>query len=365
MKFICMKDHLAHAVSIAERFIGKNITLPILGNILMEAEKNTLRISATNLEYAVEIEIPGKGSEGRICIPAKIISSLIQSLKEDKVNLEDKQGNLSLTTEQRNVRVNGMPAEEFPLIPKVKKSITFSLEGFSLQNAIEKVLPAVSLSEFKPELAGILFKIINKNLYLAATDTFRLAEKVLDITLKGERKDTSFILPHRTAQELGRVLGREGSEVVVSIGENQAVFETESTIITSRLIEGNFPEYRTVIPTHHEISCFAKRDELIDAIRASSIFASKLQEVKFHFHGRMAEVVSLNPEVGEYKTTVGISPVEKDVSVSFNHRFFLDGMNALDEEESFLGIGDSQAPSVFRNRADNSFLYVLMPIQLS
>ncbi len=362
-----MKENLAPAVMIAERFSGKNATLPILGNVLLEVEKNSLKIIATNLEYAVEVILPGEGVRpGQISVPAKIISSLLQSLREEKIELEEKQGNLFVKTPARDIRINGISAEDFPLLPKIKKKNTCAMESFQLKRGLERVIPAVSLSEFKPELAGVYFKITEKSLQLAATDTFRLAEHQAPILKNNEGGNFSFILPQRVSTELARILGGD-DDVKISLGENQVEFQTGGLRVISRLIDGVFPEYSSIVPKNFETTCFLKREGLIDTIRASSIFTSKMQEVALTIQEKkgVLEIASNNTEIGEYKTKLPAAVTGKGISVSFNHRFLLDGLNALDEEELFFGLNSQNAPSMLRNKSGGSYLYVVMPIRAS
>ncbi len=374
MKFLCLKENLEKALVIAERFTGKNVTLPILGNILLETDETMLYVTATNLEYAVRIRIPGKVSRrGKVSVPAKIISSLIQSTRSDKIDLEEKGGNLFIKTDQRDSIINGISAEDFPLLPKIKKAAFFVLDHSSLTDGLSKVLPAVSLSEFKPELNGVFFKVSGGLLYLAATDTFRLAEKVLELTDKPQDGEISFILPQRIAQELARLPAKE--ELTVSLGDNQVLFETGEIKIISRLIEGNFPEYSGIIPKSFEITSFIKKNELIEAVRSSSIFVSKLQEVRLNLGSQTLEISSANPEVGEYKTRLEVQSSGKGISansgqedgagLNFNFRYLLDGLNSLDDKEVFLGLNSDNAPTMLRNKEDGSFKYVLMPIRVS
>ncbi len=366
MKFTILKEHLERALVTAERFAGKNVTLPILGNVLIEADEASLKITGTNLEYAVQITIPGRGGKGgKISVPAKIISALVQTIKEEKITLEEKQGHLLVHTEQRDIKINGMPAEDFPLVPKVKKTAFFSVDSFSLKENIEKTIPAVSFSEFKPELSGLFFLIHANNSILAATDTFRLAESAVEISGSGEGLPVSFILPQRIAQELTRIWGKEESTVRVTIGENQAMFENGEVKIISRLIEGSFPDYGGVIPKSHDASCEISRYELIDAVKSSSIFSSKLQEVKLRFEEKTLTVMAANTEVGEYKTTLPITPVKSSVELGFNYRYLLDGLGVLAGDKCFLGLGNGSSPTLLRSTTDPAFIYILMPIQMN
>ncbi len=364
VKFSCLKGHLERALGIAERFTGKNVTLPILGNVLFTVKGNTLLVSATNLEYAVEVIVQGKGlSDDRVSVPAKVINSFIQSLQDQKVDLEGRQGNLFIKTETRDIRINGVSPEDFPLIPKIKKTHSFTAEGPTLIQRLGKVLPAVSPSEFKPELAGVFFRVSPGVLRLASTDTFRLSEATMSLSGKKTGDSFSMILPHRTSQEVARVLGEE--EVEISVGDNQAEFTTPTIRMVSRLIEGNFPDYTSIIPKKFETTGFLKRKEFLGAIRGSITFASKLQEVTLDFKGGKLTVSSLNPEVGEYRSELSAPSTGKDVSVSFNHRYLLDGVDSLEEEELFIGLNGQDGPALLRDKSSEALLYVLMPIRLS
>ena len=206
MKFSCLKSHLEHALSNAERFVGKNVTLPILGNVLLQADEHGLMVTATNLEHAVEIRVPGDTKRpGKVSVPARIVSSLIQATREEKIELEAKQGNLFIASDLRESRVNGVNAEDFPLIPKIKKTAGFSAGADVLSPALSHMLPAVSSSDFKPELGGVFMKVQQNTLIFAATDTFRLAEEEIAVT-KGPATPVSCIIPQRTSQEMARIL---------------------------------------------------------------------------------------------------------------------------------------------------------------
>lgn len=367
MRFSCLKDHLARSLSIAERFTGKNISMPVLGNVLLESGASSLSIHATNLEYGISIQMPGQGTkEGRVSVPAKIVSSLVQSVREEKVDLESKAGGLFIKTENREVRVNGTDPEEFPLLPKIKKTYSFVVEGAALGRGLESVLPAVALSEFKPELSGVFFKASAKTLYLVATDTFRLAQKIIDLPRKSEEGDAAFIAPFRLCQEIARIVGEvEDEELKLSIGENQLMLESARLKIISRLIDGSFPDYTRIIPKNFDTTTFLSRTALIDSLRAAAICASRLQDVSLEFRGKKLQITSQNPEIGEYKTSLDSQAVGKEMATSFNYRYLLDGLTALDEEDIFFGLNSQELPALVRNKTEESFIYVVMPIRLT
>jgi len=257
-----------------------------------------------------------------------------------------------------------LPPADFPNFPQIKKTNTFLVGSHALREALERVLPAVSSSEFKPEFTGIFCKVGTTALCLVATDTFRLAEEKISLPQKINTPSFSFILPRNVAQELTRILGEEES-VSVSVGENQVLFETGGVRIISRLIDGNFPEYGAIIPVQYEMTSFLNKDELKNAIRASSIFASKLSEVNLTFQDKILQITSSNPEVGEYKTSIPIknTAFKKPIAINFNHRYLMDGINSLTEDEIFFGCNSENTPSLLRNREGDSFTYVVMPIR--
>lgn len=365
MKFSCLKEHLEKFLVIAERFTGKNMSLPVLGSVLLETDDDSLLISATNLEYGMQGIVQGKVSgRGRVSVPAKIISSLIQSIKDERVDIEEKQGNVFIKTASRDIRINGTATEDFPILPRIKKDVSFSVNGGELRRGLESVLPAASTSEFKPELAGVFFKVAGRSLSMVATDTFRLARKTVVLEEKVAGENISFILPYRLGQELTRVFG-EDEGTLVSLGENQVVFETKRLKIISRLVEGMFPEYTNIIPKDFETTSHISRAEFVDAIRASGLFSSKLQDVGLHFHGQKLDITSQNQEVGEYKTSLDVATSGKDLALSFNNHYLLDGLSALEDEECFFGLNESSRPSLVRDKSDESFIYVVMPIRLT
>lgn len=365
MKFICLTEHLLRAVLLAERFVGKNLTLPVLGAVLLEASGRGLRVTATNLEHAVQIAVPGDSvQDGRVAIPVKPLSSFLQSVSEEKVSGEGKQGSLFVKTPFRETRIHGTNAEDFPLLPRIKKKNSFSLAASLLQNGIESVIPAVSVSEFKPALTGVFFKTAGNALTLAATDVFRLAEKNIPLPEGRAHGDCSFILPHRVAHEVRRAFGGDpDADVCISLGDNQVLLEGESVTILSRTIDGLFPDYQGIFPREFHTSSFLKRNDILGAVRGSSVFASKLNEVTLSFSKEKLGIASSNSEIGEYRMETAASSSGKDVAMSFNYRYLLDGVAVLHEEDIFFGVTKDKA--LLRNKSDNSFLYMLAPIHLS
>ena len=366
MKFSCTKAELERAVGIAERFTGKNVALPVLGHVLLAAEDNSLIVTGTNLEHAVQFRVPARVARpGQISVPAKVFSSLLQSLGDEKVEAEGERGNLHIRTQSRESRLNGANPDDFPIIPKIKKTEVFSAEAAQLARSLSKTLPAVSTSEFKPELSGVFFKAGKDTLTLCATDTFRLAECAVPLAKDHAGPHTPFIVPHRAAQELARILEGEEGDVSLILGDNQLLAETGRGKVISRLIDGNFPDYKAIIPTHFTTSVHLERDDIIRGVRTSSIFASKLAEVTLRFGQKQVQIAAANPEIGEYRTEHAAALNGKEIAMSFNWRYFLDGIQALEDEEIFFGCNQESSPALLRNKSHTSFSYVVMPIRLT
>lgn len=361
MKISCLTEKLKNYISIIERFTGKNINLPILNNILINAKDNNIILSATNLEIGAEVAFACKVlKEGSITVPAKIFSQVINSLDNDKVNLEEKNSILEVKTEDSSVKINGLSSKEFPIIPRIKKvSCSFNVEEQNLINSIVSVLPSVSSSEIKPEISGVYFSISGENMKVVGTDTFRLAESKVDLLKKAD--SMSFILPKSTALEVGRI-GKDG-EVNINIGDNQIEFNFENIFLISRLVEGKFPEYEGIIPKNFETIFEVEKEEFIRKVKASSILSSKLNDITLKVDSGLLKIVTSNPEVGEYTSSLELGSKPNPVVVSFNHRYLLDGLGSINDNVIYFQINGETNPAMLRGKSDRNFIYIIMPIK--
>lgn len=365
MKILCTRDNLKNVVTQAERFTGKNVTLPILNNILLEAKGRRCSVTATNLEIALEASFSGRVvKDGVITIPARILSSLLQTVPEENIVLEEKNSVLSIQSENYKITVNGTPSKDFPLIPKIKKGSSFSIFFSALSCALKHVLPSVSRSEIKPEISGVLFKTEGKKLKLASTDTFRLAEKTIPDKMNSEGEASPFILPLKTAEELVRLEYQDDTEIKIMYTENQATFSIGEHTITTRLIDGAFPEYGGIIPKSAETRAVIKREELIQKIRAAAVLSSKLNDITLIFEGKVLVTESQNPELGSMNSKMESEQFTgEDVVLRFNFRYLLDGLESISGDTVAISMSGEHAPALLQSPNDETFLYVLMPIR--
>jgi DNA polymerase-3 subunit beta len=369
MKIICLQENLKNGLTTAERIIGKNLTLPILNNLLLKTDKGKLKISSTNLEIGINYWASGKiEKEGEITIPAKVLSSIINQLPNKKIELEVKEGVIQLKCENYKAKIKGQSAKEFPIIPKIQPQAEIEINKGNLREGLSQVVGMAAISEARPEISGILFSFDKNKLKLAATDSFRLAEK--SIFLKTDFVG-AMIVPQRTALELIRILsdqteGKENDDVVkVGIGVNQVLFDLGYIQLVSRLIDGQYPDYQQIIPTSFQTKVIADRDELAKTIKIASLFSSKINDVHikaFPQKGIM-EIFSQNADIGENMAQIKAEGEGKETAVSFNWRYFLDGLNNISSNKVLCGLNNETAAAIIKPADEEDYVYVVMPIR--
>lgn len=358
-----LKDVLRDALLIAERFLGKQLTLPIVGNILLKTEQQKLRIQATNLEMGVDISLPAKiTKEGMIAIPPRVLSTLLSNLSDDKVTLEERQNTLRIETDLSQSEIRGVSGKEFPLMPTIKLQTKIAVQNNEFIPQLSRVLPAISPSDFKPEISGVLFKIDKKEIIIVGTDTFRLAEA----RIKEFEADTTavYILPLRPLQELVRIADVK-EETEFTFGDGQVSLQTSGICIISRLITGRYPEYEGLIPKDFSTTMKIPRSELLSAVRLSGVFASKLNDIILTYRSNHLAIEIVNPEIGKHTKELSAKISGKSGRVGFNYRYLSDALEALNSEDVTLLITDETRPALIRDEDDAGFFTILMPIRIS
>lgn len=365
MKVICSKYNILPVSVIAERFIGKNAALSVLSSVLLETKKKKLHISATDLETAFEAEIACHVvHEGNIIIPVKIFNQILQSIPDNEITLEQKGKLLYITFGDSEVYIHGSGDGDFPIIPEITGEHPFVVSAALLKTAFVQVLPAVSFSEVKPEISGVFVSVEKNKAVCAATDTFRLAEKTVFLTTDDSSKD-SFIIPQKTAQELVRIISDEAEgELSIHHHEGHARFMFQNVGITSRLIDGSFPEYKAIIPTSFSTSAVVNKKELIQKVRLASAVSGKLSDVLLEFSQNAVAVIAQSQELGKSYAKIKTKIKGNHLAASLNYRYFLQGIDAIqNQEEIFIGANSDTTPVLLSDPNDNSFLYIVMPIR--
>ncbi len=372
----CTQENLLQGLSLVGHIAGKNANLPILANVLIQAEGGQLRISTTNLEMAISVIVRGRVDQpGEYTVPAKLFQEYVSLLGEGKVELSLTNDGLEIKADGKVTNIKGIAATEFPLIPKLTKGGAYQLEVEPLRQALQQVGFSVSTSDSRPELAGVACYFHTAGgpgtLMLAATDSYRLSERKLNLVAGGNQAETKCIVPARAVQEIVRILASYKDDVAMpekidwTMAENQLAVSFGSVELVSRLIEGSFPDYKRIIPTQFRTHCRVKRTELMRAIRASSLFSRQgIYDVKFEMatDGSLT-VSSSDTGTGAHRATLQAVVEGESNKVTLNFKYVNDGLAAMDTDQVTLSVIDSMNAVVVRPEGREGFQYVVMPIR--
>lgn len=368
MKIIILRNNLKNALDAVSKTIEDNLNLPILKNILIKTDQSKITISSTNLEAAITKIVPGKIIEtGDITIPFNLLNSLVNNLQSERIDLESKKANLFLKTDNYEATIQGMNPSDFPIIPKISPEAGhFEISTTVLKEGINKIINACQISDLRPEISGILFNFESNAFKLAATDSFRLAEKNIPETQfkNSAIKAKKTIIPLKTIQELVRVLG-DDDNVKVFIDDSQALFKTESLEVISRLIDGQFPDYGPIIPKILETEIVIEKQELVNAMKLTGSFTARSGEVivKVGDDKKIVEVYSADSGLGENKYLISAKITGDPVKVSFNWKYLLDGLKNIYTDTVLFGLQGDSRPAIIKAPNDTSYFYILMPIK--
>lgn len=374
MKIIILQEKLKQGVKTVERVSQKSLTLPILQNTLLKTSSNFFSLEATNLEIGVKNWILGKTEkEGQIAVPTRAFSELISGFPNKPVSLDVKGLTLSLQCGECRIKLKGFAPSEFPIIPQPKEGENLKVNSLVFCQALSQVVNIPSLSVSRPEISGIYFLFQKELIKIVATDSFRLGEKkiFLPSTLSQEY---SLILPQQTAKEIINIFGEKESELQIYFSPNQILFETAMSEtahpqaqLVSRLIEGEYPNYQEIIPKKTETQIICSRNEFISQIKTASIFSGKINEIKLKIDPKKKQiwVFSQNPDLGEYRGSLPGKIKGKEIEISFNHRFLIDGLLEIKTSEIIFELTNEESPAVLKPVGDENYLYVAMPIKTS
>lgn len=365
MKLSCLQENLNKGISMVGRLVATRGTLEILSHILITTEGGRLKLSATNLEIGINYKIGAKiEKEGGITVPARLFSEFVSQLPEGKIVLEVKNDTLYSSIGEFKSSIKGQPVDEFPLIPKIKSKKTLSLKSGELKEAAGLVSFAAALDDVRPVLSGIYLKTEKDKLVLAATNSYRLAEKIINLNVKDMAKK-EVIVPARSMIELARALDEPEKEVNIYLDETQIIFETTDIEFTSRLIEGQFPDYKQIIPSEPETKAVASLSELAGIIRVASLFSKEAAgsvTLEVRKKGKI-EAISAATQYGDSNASCPADVTGKDAEIVFNSQYILDVLNNLSGGNVSLELSGKLNPGVIRREGDKSYIYVIMPLR--
>lgn len=372
MKVEILKENLKTGLATVEKIVGKNISLPILNNVLIDVEDSFLVLTSTDLETSITLWILTKIiKKGKVVIPAKLLSSFISLLPNEKITIEAKEQNLYIECKNIKTQIQGYNPEDFPIIPKFSDVEYLEVDTKKICQGLSQVIDIAMPSQARPEISGIYFSFSKHNIKIVATDSFRLAEKniYLEVPMK---KEYSFILPQKPAREIMNILENKEGVLKIYFSNNQVLFEFPMSEtkhpqiqITSRLIEGEYPNYQDIIPDKFKTKVAIKRDEFLNQIKTASLFSGRVNEVKILVspEKKEVEVSAKSPDIGENKSSISAVIEGDPIEVSFNYKFLIDAMLNIKSSEVHFNISKEEGPCVLTPVGDSSYLCVLMPIK--
>lgn len=365
MRISCTQENLNQGLSIVSHISGRNANLPILNNVLIKTEDKTIKLSTTDLEIGINCLVRGKiEEEGDITVQAKLLSDYINLLPKEKVDLEAQENNLTIACQKNTTKLKGLSSEEFPLIPKIEKDQVINCKGNILKKAIQQVIFAVTPNEARPEISGVLLTF-NEELILTGTDSYRLTEKKIKLE-KSTISNKRVIVPLRTLQELMRILPDKEVMVEIALADNQISFSYEDVELISRIVDGQYPDYKQIIPSHHKTRVVLDTNELIKTVKRASLFCRPgINNINLSFNKGENELTTTvsNSQLGDNVSKIKAEVEGGDNSVIFNYRYLLEGLLNLGSEEVVLEMIDGDSPCLVKPMKDESYIYIIMPIK--
>ena len=369
MKLVCEKDKILRAINSVTKAVASKTTMPILEGILIQTNDNQVKLTTYDLEIGIEyiIECDVK-EQGATVVNAIMFSEIIRKLPDTDIKIEINEKNLLvIECEGSLYKLATMNPDEFPELPQINIENSIEIEQNSLKDMIRKTIFAVSTEENRPIFTGCLFQINNNKLNVVAVDGFRLAWK--SKFLQNKINDFTAVIPGRTLNEINKIILDSFDTVKIGVAKNQALFEMENCKVVTRLLDGEFLNYSSVIPENWETRIRVNKDiiqncfERISLISSSSIEKEKKYPVKVFVEiGKVT--ISCTNQTGDSKEEIYVESEGKNLEAGFNPKYFLDALRAIDDEEVFIDFGTSISPCVIRPVDEGDYTYMILPIRL-
>jgi DNA polymerase-3 subunit beta len=375
MRADCNTEVFSKKLALVSRGVSARSTIQLLGGILLQAGGEAIKLSATDMEISIQTSAPAEiEEEGRVVIPARIFNDIVRSLPAGTFSLEHDSsgGTVRLAAGENEYRIRAYAAEDFPQLPGFEAAGSFRMSGEVLVDTVEKVSRSYSRDETRPVLTGILISFKDSRVRMVTTDSYRLSIKETELATTAVEGSREAIIPARAMQEVARIFsGSEEEEIEVALDQNQALFRIGDVLFGTRLIDGNFPEYRRLLPTSFEREISVDREELIGTLRRVNLFAQRQTPpvpVSLSFSEGSVEVIVRNGEIGEAHERLQATS-EDEFLISFNPGYLLDGVSAIDSEKVLFKFNEALKPGLIVPGANGDgeeepdFLYLIMPMR--
>lgn len=374
MKIEILQETLSKALNHVVKAVAARPNIPVLANVLIQTEKGKIKLSSTNLEIGINAWVGADiKEEGSITVSARLLSDFINSIKPGKLTLEQNNQTFEVKSVDNNAQFFIIPAEDFPNVPQAEKEPVMTLNAYTFAKSISKTVFASALDDSRPVLTGILFEAQNKNLRMVGVDGFRLS-KVEVLTGKDVPEAFKEIVPSKSLQEIEKIIKDIASEEdVVEIymlgDKNQILFKIGNVELSSRLIEGEFPDYNQIIPNDKTNAFFVLKSELQNSVKIIMIFAKNIigNKTKFAINPTDKKVtLSANVvDVGNNESSVHITKTEgESIETAYNAKFLMDMINSMEGDEILYETNGVTAPGVFKDKEDKSYLHIIMPMRI-
>ncbi|HSX30387.1 MAG TPA: DNA polymerase III subunit beta [Candidatus Saccharimonadales bacterium] len=362
MKLKVTQENLNKALGLVARVANSRGTLPILSNVLLKIDDNRLSVSATNLDIAISCQLGAQvQDQGSLTVPARLLQDLVNGLPTGVIELEQDEQRLKLTTDSYKSVINGVAADEFPVMPAIEGGVSWKIAGPLLKKALQQVLMAASNDESRPVLTGVLFQTVDGVLYAAATDSYRLAEK----RLVEVKENVKLLIPATALHDVLRIINDYEGDITVLHDDQQVQFLAGEVELVARLIEGNYPDYRKLIPATFATTATMPRAELVSITKVSSLFARESAGsivVSVDEPSESIWIHAVASQLGENNATLKVD-AQGSGSITLNSRYLLDALQAMDDKAVRLGFnGKLEAVMLTAPEADD-YLHIIMPLK--
>ncbi|MEA4826721.1 MAG: DNA polymerase III subunit beta [Clostridium sp.] len=364
MKFICTKNKLQEAISISQKAVTGKSPMPILQGMYISAKENQLTLIGSDIDLSIETKISADvEEEGSIVVDSKIFGEIIRKLPNSDVEIKTVENNsIEIVCEKSKFNLIHMDPEEFPSLPKINENIIFSISQKILKNMIKGTIFAIAQDETRPILTGILFEVRDKKLNLVALDGYRLALRSNNI----DNEDIiNAVIPGKTLSEVSKILSEEDENVNITFTPNHILFNLGQTKIISRLLEGEFIKYNSIIPEEYNLKVIAKRSDLLNCIERASLMAKdgNTNLIKFDIKDENL-IITSNSQLGRVREELNIILQGDELQIAFNSKYLIDVLKIIEEDEIVLEFSSSVSPCVIKNKENNNYTYLVLPVRL-
>jgi DNA polymerase III subunit beta len=364
MKFKCEKSKLQEAISIAQKAVTGKSTMPVLEGIYIKAEGDEITLIGTDTDLSIETKFTGSiEKEGRVVVDAKLFGEIIRKLPNDEIEFASMDNNtIEINCQKSTFNLLHMNAEDYPTLPKINEELIFSVPQNILKNMIRGTIFAVAQDETRPILTGVLFEVRDKKLNMVALDGYRLA---LRSEFLDSEQSISSVIPGKTLSEVSKILD-DGSEIAnITFTSNHILFNLGKTKIISRLLEGEFIKYASIMPTEYNLSVIAKKNELLNCIERASLMAKEGNTNLIRFNIQEDNlIITSNSQLGKVKEELNIILQGQPLQIAFNSKYLIDMLKIMEEDEIVMEFSSGVSPCIVKNKETDNCRYLVLPVRL-